>query len=267
MRNRKGFTLIELLVVIAIIALLMAILLPALARARAQAKDVACRVELKQWALVWAMFFQDNEHKTGGLDWVFYLWNYYRDNSLRFCPAAVSTALEGGRQPYAAWIYDMEEGKVPLWVFEVEGVLAEGEVFGSYGLNYWCTDDTAGDREKNAPNGNYFRIDVKKGNEAPLLADSAGVGQCPLPFDEPPEFFGQIYSGHTDVHEMRHVCVDRHHGSTNVLFLDFSVRPVGLKQLWLLRWHRQWFEDGFALPLPDWPPWMKKYKDYEHPIF
>jgi hypothetical protein len=232
-----------------------------------QAKDVACRAELQQWALVWAMFFQDNEHKAGRQDWVFYLWKYYRDNSLRFCPAAVSTILEGGRQPYAAWRYDLEEEKTPLWVFDVKGVLAEGEVLGSYGLNHWCTDNTNGDRKKNAPNGNYFRVDVKRGSDTPLLTDSASVGQCPLPFDEPPEFYGQINSRHTDVDEMRRVCIDRHHDGINVLFLDLSVRPVDLKELWLLRWHRRWFEEGFACRLPDWPPWMRKYKDYRHPMF
>ena len=261
----KGFTLIELLVVIAIIALLMAILLPALNRARAQAKNVACQAELKQWGLVWAMFFDDNEQRTSGLAWVFYLWKYYRDNSLRLCPTAVLPISEGGRQPYAAWTYDMTNDKIPPWVFEVEGVLSEGEILGSYGLNNWCTNSTIGDRAKNAPNGNYFRVDVNNGNEVPLMADSAYLDQCPLPFDEPPEFYGQIYSGQTDLHEMRRVCIDRHHGSINILFLDFSVRPVGLKELWLLRWHKRWFEEGFAFPLPAWPTWMRPYKSYKHP--
>ena len=33
--------------------------------------------------------------------------------------------------------------------------------------------------------------------------------------------------------------VDRHHMAINMVFLDWSVRKVGLKQLWQLRWNRE----------------------------
>jgi prepilin-type processing-associated H-X9-DG protein len=44
------------------------------------------------------------------------------------------------------------------------------------------------------------------------------------------------------------VCIDRHSGSANCIFADFStVRPVGLKELWPLKRHR-----GFtARPVAD----------------
>jgi len=61
MPEKKGFTLIELLVVIAIIALLMAILMPALNRVKMQARATACQGKLKQWALIFAMYTNDNE--------------------------------------------------------------------------------------------------------------------------------------------------------------------------------------------------------------
>jgi prepilin-type N-terminal cleavage/methylation domain-containing protein len=60
MGKSRGFTLIELLVVIAIIALLMAILMPALQRVKKLARTVACQVNLHQWALIWAMYLEDN---------------------------------------------------------------------------------------------------------------------------------------------------------------------------------------------------------------
>ena len=63
-RNRMAFTLIELLVVIAVIAVLMAILMPALQRAREQGKRVACMNNLKNLALVWCMYADDNDEKV-----------------------------------------------------------------------------------------------------------------------------------------------------------------------------------------------------------
>jgi prepilin-type N-terminal cleavage/methylation domain-containing protein len=61
MCKRKGFTLIELLVVIAIIALLMVILIPSLNRVKKQAKSVSCQGQIKQWALIFAIYTNDNE--------------------------------------------------------------------------------------------------------------------------------------------------------------------------------------------------------------
>ena len=61
MRKQKGFTLIELLVVIAIIAILMAILMPALNRVREQGKRAVCMNNVKQLALAWTMYADEND--------------------------------------------------------------------------------------------------------------------------------------------------------------------------------------------------------------
>ena len=48
---------------------------------------------------------------------------------------------------------------------------------------------------------------------------------------------------------------------------DYSVRKVGLKELWKLKWHRQFDTNGpwtvaGGVRKGDWPDWMKNFKDY-----
>jgi prepilin-type processing-associated H-X9-DG protein len=62
-------------------------------------------------------------------------------------------------------------------------------------------------------------------------------------------------------------CIDRHSGYVNGLFLDWSARKVGLKELWTLKWYQEfdtankWTKAGGAQP-EDWPEWMRAMKDY-----
>jgi len=65
--KRKGFTLIELLVVIAIIAILAAMLMPALEQARDRAREAACKSNLRQTGLGWALYAMDHREHRGGI--------------------------------------------------------------------------------------------------------------------------------------------------------------------------------------------------------
>ena len=51
-------------------------------------------------------------------------------------------------------------------------------------------------------------------------------------------------------------------GFVNGVFVDFSVRSIGLKELWDLKWYRGWREDRLNAGTPVWPEWMKNFKDY-----
>ena len=72
MRSQRGFTLIELLVVISIIAILMGVLMPALQKVREQARFMACRSNLRQYAVVQRLYADDNNGNfPRSFDWLF----------------------------------------------------------------------------------------------------------------------------------------------------------------------------------------------------
>ena len=66
--------------------------------------------------------------------------------------------------------------------------------------------------------------------------------------------------------EMNQFCIDRHNGTMNFAFADWSARQVGLKELWTLRWHRNfnvnnsWTKAGRCQPAIG--PVAPSYKDY-----
>ncbi len=62
------------------------------------------------------------------------------------------------------------------------------------------------------------------------------------------------------------ICMNRHQGGINSVFMDWSVRKVGLKQLWSLKWcvdydtANPWTPAGGVTPAA-WPAWMRPFKD------
>ncbi|MFB0555976.1 MAG: type II secretion system protein [Phycisphaerae bacterium] len=276
MRKREGFTLIELLVVIAIIALLMAILMPALNRVKKQARAVACQSHLHDWALIFSMYVGDNDGyfsnkkyslAGGGGVWIEVLRSYYSNEpKIRCCPTATKPVTEGGRNPYSAW------GILgSSWSGGGGGSDPESEGdFGSYGINYWTLNPSSDweASQTNLPPENYWRTaNINNANNVPLFADCWWVGADPNPWDEPPAYDSDTGHswGHTNA--INRFCVNRHDSAMNGVFVDFCVRKIGLKQLWTLKWHRNYNTAGVwttagNVQSSDWPAWMKNFKDY-----
>ena len=108
----------------------------------------------------------------------------------------------------------------------------------SYGQNNWLFNPPPGVTaiQGRAAKSHWRNMNVRRASEIPVFADTMWRGGGPSPEGErgdPPLSSGQWVNANA---EMKHFCIDRHNGFVNHLFLDWTVRPVGLKELWTFRW-------------------------------
>ena len=268
MSERRGFTLIELLVVIAIIALLMAILMPALQRVKGQAQAIACQARLKEWGLLFKLYTDDNNgyfNRREDAVWMSAMRPYYNnDPQMLLCPTATREMVN-----LSDW-----------GTFKAASL--NNDVF-SYGINSW-TNNNAADRSggrlvewfwKNVNNNTTVTPGTRtilgrpvSTNTIPVFGDSTWYDAWPRDTDPPAQTMDAFGIGNTGTTgEMNHFCINRHDGFVGMLFMDWSARRVGLKELWTLKWHRAfittgtWTQAGLARP-EDWPVWLRRFKDY-----
>jgi hypothetical protein len=221
-------------------------------RGRRRAKEAVCISNLKRWGVVWLTFVDDNGgyfmYRHGAVWWLKTIVENY-SASLRptmwLCPEATRSYSEGGVNPHMAW--DDEISSVTINGKYYDNYL----VTGSYGINLWIS------REASPYGGMRYwsRPTVAGAQHAPLMIDAQWKDMEPFPQDVPLPHETDRWTPNQD--EMQRACVNRHNG-VNSVFLDGSVKKVGLKHLWRLKWNRDWPED---YPLPDWPYWMANFKD------
>ena len=278
--NPKGFTLIELLVVIAVIALLMALLMPSLRRARNQARALVCQANLKQWGTTMAIYAENNDGKIPPEGALWFLRGSYLRNDepneppvyhkvstkgIALCPMAVKAGVEPFTIMNPSWRINGLLGST----FRAWQITNPGRPFRcSYGFNnhlfgrYYSFSDDYSHRL------NWWAMQTSslrgKAN-IPALLDSTYNGvNFGASYREPPkyDFEASNFRGSRAT-----FFINRHNGHINGLFLDWSVRKVGLKELWTLKWRAKydtagpWTRAGGVRP-EDWPPWMRKFKDY-----
>jgi prepilin-type processing-associated H-X9-DG protein len=241
--------------------------MPAMKRARQQAKNTVCQSNLRQWGIIFTMFWEDNNYRTiggnnnpeaeilgagtpGAEAWPQILHPYYQDKDVRFCAETQKNDGQAYGDIHTAWNYGWYRGI---------------EYAGSYGINDWVYSGSSSTWGISVVDRNFKHPDAKNANNIPLFLDCVHIGSVPFHTDAPPQYDSLPYYHHS---LMGRYSMNRHgNGTINCLFLDSSVRSVGLKELWTLKWHREfdtsgpWTRAGGVEPW-DWPEWMDDFTDY-----
>lgn len=243
--------------------------MPALQRVKKQARAAVCQSTLKQWGTIFALYTDDNngffpKRKSGSGRWINVLYDYYsREKNLRICPTAakikvpdypnsVGGTLEIGGDAFTSW------GKIGVTGSRPAGEYEPAGTWGSFGINHWLYVAAQDPLYGQAAKDYWGSVNVKGGNNIPLFLDCWFWCGGPEADDLPPQYDGHRVTGHTN--SMNRFCINRHQQGINGIFLDYSIRKVWLKELWTLKWGRNfnmvnpWTKAGGVRP-EDWASW------------
>lgn len=256
MRSQTAFSKKELVVALTCVILVIMNIGAINTTSRRRAKEYVCLSNLRQWGTIFEMYTNDNDGnffngRGGGSGrwWIELLKPYYKDTKLLRCPETSKPIRFGiGNDAFRTWI--------------------SSSYIGSYGPNGWiCNPVNVSSVWGRQPISYYWRKPHVRGlDNIPVFSDMWYFDAWPRSIDLPPEH-DEWPLDRTNIDEMRRVCVNRHNAALNCLFNDWSARKVGLKELWTLKWHREfdtsgpWTKTGGVRP-EDWPEWMGSFKDY-----
>ncbi len=266
---RFGFTLIELLVVIAIIALLMSILMPALRKVKEQGKQVKCLGNIKQWNLQAAMFtegnngrFWDSDNNTPG-----YWFLRYMDEDLKDWKLNKTWMCPSGQKPVRMATGEMLQ---TFNIYNAWGIFTDtgrNGVAGSYAINGYCLiprSSSTTTYEGGVPVRYGWKTAGEPGSSnTPWWTEALRFDLWPLETMPPA---ATEFSAWSD-NNMARCCINRHQGTVSTGFMDWSARKVGLKELYTLKWHKNYNTRGpwtvaGGVNTADWPDWIRPFADY-----
>lgn len=258
----SGFTVMELLVVCGIMGLLATTVMPAAQSAARKARAIACQGQLRQWGMGLSMFLSEQDAPIIDLDahvWDSF-WRPYCDGhkGMFLCPMAkrYETNLQDPLREDREAIGCGVGSKFTAWRLSTRtpATLEPGLLFGSYGFNGMGLT--------------FLDVRISRGHRfvqsnVPVFVDCVDLDVQVNTDDQPPTCEGEL----TFRDDIKRMCIDRHHGRVNSVFLDGSVRKIGLKELWTLSWspwfdsRNAWTRAGGVQP-QDWPRWMQSFEEY-----
>jgi prepilin-type processing-associated H-X9-DG protein len=281
MKSKTTFTKKDLVVVLICIAFLIANIAAVGQIGRKRAQDALCLSNLMKWGQIFQAYTADNDgffhsRLIGAASplWPHIYKPYYDDKMMRFCPTATNPTLFTG--PFGTWNYSFGSFfPTPDWTIPEEREYdpfdekdyVDGYFTGSYGMNRHIENIRGG--------GGYGlafwrRVGLTGAAQAPVLIDSQYLYFWANDAAASPP----AYDGDYD-NEMQLQCINRHAGYVNAVFLDFSARKVGLKELWTLKYSRTfdtcgpWTICGFggnkqacAAAWDAAAPWMRDFPEY-----
>ena len=246
---------------------------------REQAQRVVCQTHLKSWFEIIEGIVQENDGRfLSGVNSFGYYWPWQLPDSLKdwtqneawFCPKATKPIYDRignqlpGISPFQAW------GVFTDTIASVSGYESgPNGINGSYGLNGYLLnipDDSEYWSGVPAKQG-WRRFErITQTSEVPVMLDALRFDLWPLEHEAPAE---SEFSSWSAVNHMARVCINRHQGFISSAFADGSARKVGLKELYVLKWHQGWIQQGrFTLAggvaeRPEiWPEWIRDYPNY-----
>ncbi|MBN1391803.1 MAG: hypothetical protein JW947_03260 [Sedimentisphaerales bacterium] len=205
---------------------------------RKRAKRLVCLSNLFKWGQVYNAYTADNNGyflTRSGVGssasyrqmWLYVYKPYYGDAKMRFCPTAENVNIKGGT--FGVWnigLGSWDPYDPALWVTG-----ENAPPFGSYGENRYIVNALGSYANDPA----YWRqVGYENAAQVPILMDAQYLAFWGMENASPPEYDGDFSQG--SYQSM--ACINRHNGSINCLFMDFSARRVGLKELWVLKWSR-----------------------------
>jgi len=274
MKSKPNFTKKDFIVTLACALFLLANLAAIGTSGRRRAKEAVCLSNLQNWANIFQAFINDNNgffmqgwYELNGQSWYAALRPYYGESEseqdiradIKCCPEAAKPTdkepsdLEGST--FEAW------GGPDSWAF-MDGKRHD---YGSYGTNTHIYNHPGiGDDWQPAF---WRRPDVAGADNIPMFLDSTFPTGYGYWTNEPPLYPGAEYWSGANGTGLGVYCIPRHYGAINGLFLDFSARKIGLKELWLLKWSRTYDLTQARANEPDWTigtGWMVPLKDYDY---
>jgi len=271
MGDRKGLARVDWVVTLGCVTVALMLFGCLAESGRRHAKDAGCQANLRQWHGVFQGYIEENdgrlfrEPSSSGWYWITSLKPEHKDwkrMGIWLCPQAATPAVgEDGTKSFAPSVF-------AAWGIQRGNDYGPNGMAGSYGLNGYVVnihDEGTFEFGGGIPAEDGWRDlkNVPSPDRVPLFIDALRFDLWPKPTDGPATNESAEWSSNN----MARCCINRHEGAVNCLFVDGSVRKVGLKELWTLKWHRSfdtagpWTKAGGVQP-ENWPQWMHGFRDY-----